>query len=372
MNSLQDDLKALLSALIWYSKRKIKYAAHNFETFKNYIKEILMQGRGVHQKRFWHGSIIALLIVGILTSGTFGGQSLISASYPGIGGPDPRFATAYEPFPNGLIIQGSQDTHTDISIKPRDKIEDYTVEEGDTLSSIAQKKGISVDTIKWANDITNVNSVKPGQTLKILPETGVAHIVKSGDTLESVAKKYSAEPQAILDYPFNDIPDDFSLKVGQVLIVRDGTPPTIAAPKPKPQPQYLAQGPSSPAFSAPGGGTFIWPTGGSITQYFAWYHPGVDIANRAAPGISASDGGRVVVAGWPDNSGYGNRVIIDHGNGYTSLYAHLSNIYVTVGDSISRGQLIGQMGSTGRSTGTHLHLEIHFKGVPLNPLAILR
>ena len=331
-----------------------------------------MKGRGAYQKRFWHGSIIALLGVGILTSGTFGGGSLISSSYPGIGGPDPRFVLAFEPFPNGPIIEGFQDPHTDISVKPRSEIIEYEIETGDTISSIASKFGISSDTIKWANDISNINQVKPGDKLKILPVSGVSHVVKSGDTLESVAKKYSAEAQAILDFPFNGVPDDFSLKVGQLLIVPDGTPPEIKAPRPRPQPQYLAQGPSSPAFSAPGGGTFIWPAGGQITQYFAWYHPGIDIANRGAPGIAASDGGVVVVAGWPDSQGYGNRVVLDHGNGYRSMYAHLSNIYVSLGQTISRGQLIGQMGSTGRSTGTHLHLEILFKGVPLNPLAILK
>lgn len=371
MNSFRDDLKALLHALIWYSKRKIRNLSHYFETFKNLVVKLLMQGRGIHQKRFWHGSIIALVMVGILTSGVFGGQSLISASYPGIGGPDPRFVSAFEPFPNGPIIQGSQDPRTQISQKPRSEIEDYQIETGDTISSIAQKKDISVDTIKWANNLTS-DQIKPGETLKILPVTGVSHIVKSGDNLESVAKKYSSEQQAIVDFPFNDVPDDFKLKVGQLLIIPDGSPQEISMPKPKPQPKYLAEGPASPAFSAPGGAQFIWPAGGQISQYYAWYHPGVDIANRSAPGIAASDGGRVVVAGWPDNSGYGNRVIIDHGNGYTSLYAHLSNVYVSAGQTISRGQLIGQMGSTGRSTGTHLHMEIHYKGVALNPLAILK
>ena len=78
------------------------------------------------------------------------------------------------------------------------------------------------------------------------------------------------------------------------------------------------------------------------------------------------------MAGWPDGQGYGNRVVLDHGNGYRSMYAHLSNVYVSVGETVSRGQLIGQMGSTGRSTGTHLHLEIHYNGVPVNPLAILK
>lgn len=371
MNSLQDDLKALLHALIWYSKRKIVYFSKEFENFKNSVKEILMTGRGIHQKRFWHGSMITLASVGILTSGVFGGQSLISSTFPGIGGPDPRFASAYEPFPNGFIVAGMQDTHTTISEKPRSEIEEYKVKSGDTLSSIAQEKEISTDTIKWLNDLTS-DSIKPDQTLKIMPVTGVAYTVKSGDTLESVAKKFSAEQQAILDYPFNDVPDDFSLKAGQTLIIPDGTPPeTKAPPKAKPQPKYLAQGSSSPTFSASGGVEFIWPTSGSITQYYAWYHPAIDIANRAGPVVAAAEGGTVVYAGW-DPSGYGNRVDVAHNNGYLTRYAHFSNIYVSSGQQVSRGQLIGQMGSTGRSTGVHLHLEIHFKGIALNPLSILK
>lgn len=371
MNSILDDFKALLHAFIWYSQRKIIYLSKEFEGFKNFVKDVLMHGRGTHQKRFWHGSMLGLLSVGILTSGVFGGRSLISSTFPGIGGPDPRFAEAFEPFPNGPIISGAQDPHTEFSEKPRSEIIDYKVESGDTLSSIAQKFNISTDTIRWANDLIG-DVIKPGQIIKILPETGVAVTVKSGDTLEGVAKKLSAEAQSILDYPFNDVPDDLSLKAGQLLIVPGGSPPEVKVSKPKPQPQYLAQGPASPAFAAPGGGQFIWPAGGTMTQYFSWYHPGIDIANRAAPGVAATDGGTVVVAGWPDSSGYGNRVVIDHGNGYTSLYGHLSNIYVSAGQTVSRGQLVGQMGSTGRSTGTHLHLEIRYKGVALNPLSILK
>lgn len=368
MNSVQDDLKALLHAFIWYSRRKVVYFSHQFESAKNFVKDILMIGRGAYQKRFWHGSMVALILVGILTSGVLGGQSLISSSFPGIGGPDPRFAQAFEPFPNGPIVAGFQDPHTEFSVKPRSEIIDYKVENGDTLSAVASKFGISVSTIKWANDLTS-DAIKPGQILKILPVTGVAYTVKSGDTLATVAKKFSAEQQAIVDFPFNDVPDDFSLKAGQILIVPDGSPPQAPAPR---RPTFTAQGPTSAAFYAPGGGQFIWPAGGSLTQYFAWYHPGIDVANRSGPGIAAADGGRVIVAGWPDSTGYGNRVVVDHGNGYTSLYAHLSNVYVSVGETISRGQLIGQMGSTGRSTGTHLHLEIRYNGVALNPLAILK
>lgn len=371
MNSFSDDFKALFRALIWYSKRKVKYFAHNFEGLKNIVKDALMHGRGAHQKRFWHGSMIGLASIGVLTSGVFGGQSLISSTFPGVGGPDPRFISAYEPFPNGPVVAGFQDTHTSVSEKPRSEIIEYKVENGDTLSTIASKFDISSDTIRWANDLTG-DTIKPGQVLKILPVTGVSYTVKSGDTLESVAKKFSAEQQPILDYPFNDVPDDFSLKAGQTLIVPDGTPPeTKAPPKPRLQPQYLAQGATSPAFSAPGGVQFIWPTNGVITQNFSWYHPGIDIANRSGPAIAAAEGGTVVYAGW-DNTGYGNRVDVSHDNGYLTRYGHMSNIYVTNGQQLSRGQLIGQMGSTGRSTGTHLHLEIHYKGIAVNPLAILK
>ena len=372
MNSVSQDLKALLRVLLWYIRRKIHILAHNFERFKNWVVNLLMHRRGALQSRVWHGSMFTLISVGLLTSGVFGGSSLVSSSYPGIGGPDPRFIAAFEPYPNGLVVESAQDPHTDISVKPRAEIEDYEVEQGETISSIAKKKGISIDTIKWANDLTS-DAIKPGQTLKILPVTGIAHTVSSGDTLSSVAKKYEAEPQAIMDFPFNDVPDDFSLRIGQVLIVPDGIKPESKPTTPRrAQPQYLAKGPSSPVFEALGGARFVWPTGGNISQYYAWYHPGIDIANKVAPGVAAADGGRVILAGWPDYSGYGNRVVIDHGNGYQTLYAHLSNIYVTVGQTASRGQIIGQMGSTGRSTGTHLHLEIHFKGVPINPLAILK
>ncbi len=362
----------MIRAFAWYSRRKLIFLAHSFEKFKNNSVELLMHRRGAAQKQVWHGSMVGLLSVGILTSGVFGGQTLVSSTYPGVGGSDPRFVDSYEPVPDAPAVANAADTHTNVSQKPRSEVIEYEVKGGDTLSSIADKFGVSTDTIKWANDLTDIHSIKPGQKLKILPLSGVAHTVKSGDTLQSVAKKYAANDQAILDFPFNDIPDDFSLKVGQVLIVPDGTPPEVKAPaKPKPQPSFLAQGSSSPAFNAPGGASFSWPTQGILTQYFSWYHPGDDIANRSQPPVSAADGGTVTYAGW-DSTGYGNRVDINHGNGYVTRYAHLSNIYIVYGQTVSRGQVIGQMGSTGRSTGPHLHFEIHYNGLPVNPLSILQ
>lgn len=374
MNPLLSDIRHFLKFVTYYLHRKVLFFASNFEDFKNWLVELLMFKRGVLQKKVWHGSMIGLSAFGVLTSGVFGGQTIVSSSFPGVESQDPRFAESFVPAStDDPVLNSLYDTRTNISQKPRSEIIEYEVKSGDTLSGIAIKFDISTDTVKWANNLDDVHSIKPGEKLKILPVSGVAHTVKSGDTLESVAKKYSAEQQPILDFPFNDVPDDLKLKIGQVLIIPDGRPPQApAAPKLRPAPQYLNQGPTSPAFNAPGGGSFVWPTRGSLTQYFSWYHPGLDIANSSAPVITSADGGSVVVAGWPDNYGFGNRVVIDHGNGYRTTYAHMSNIYVTVGQKVSRGQAIGQMGSTGRSTGTHLHFEIRYKGIAVNPLAILK
>lgn len=371
MRSIREDLKSLFKFIFVYQAKKTAKIAKSLEGVKNRAVEILMHRRGRLQKYFFHASMLGLVVIGLVSSGIFGSDAIVVKSFPGVGQPDPTVIENFDPNASGLSLKSLIDFKTSISEKPRDKIEEYEVQDGDTLSSIAQKFGISQETIKWANNMDSVDSIKPGQKLKILPVSGVSHEVKSGDTLESVAKKYEAEPQAILDFPFNDVPDDFKLQVGQVLIVPDGVPPEAkATPRPKPRTSF-AQGPQT-TYNAPGGGSFMWPTSGGITQYFAWYHPGIDVANRAGPAVYAADGGRVVVAGWPDNYGYGNRVVIDHGNGYQTLYAHLSNIYVSVGQTVSRGQSVGQMGSTGRSTGTHLHFEIRFKGIAVNPLAILK
>lgn len=373
MNSPRQDLKNLIRFLIVYQSRKTVAFGRLVEGFKNTVVEGLMVRRGRFQKHVWHSSMIVLALIGVLTSGVLGGSSIVASTLPGIGIEDPRFIQTYDPNASGVKQTFLVNLKTSISDKPRSEIIEYTVKSGDTVSGIADKFGIDTDTIKWANDLDNIHAVKPGDKLKILPVSGVAVAVKSGDTLESLAKKYSSGSQSILDFPFNDIPDDLNLTAGQTLIIPDGSPPEVPAPsRPKPVPQFLAQG-SSPTFSAPSGGNFIWPTvSQGISTYFAWWHPGIDLPNRSAPPVVAADGGVVTVAGWPDNYGYGNRVMIDHGNGYQTLYAHLSNIYVSAGQRVSRGQTIGQMGSTGRSTGTHLHFEIHFKGIALNPLSILR
>ncbi|MEA3355490.1 MAG: M23 family metallopeptidase, partial [Patescibacteria group bacterium] len=265
---------------------------------------------------------------------------------------------------------GMMETTTSVSIKPRGGVVTYIVSSGDTVSSIAKKFGISIDTIRWQNDLESIDAIKPGQKVEVPPVTGMVHKVKRGETIYSVAKKYDVSAQQIVNWPFNSYADDekFGLAVGQILIVPDGVRPAVKLWDPK---RYVARTtPNAGAVSATG--QFVWPTSGAITQRYVWYHKGLDIANRAAPSILAADSGKVIVAGWPDGFGYGNRVLIDHGNGFMTLYGHLSGISVGVGQTVNRGDVIGRMGSSGRSTGIHLHFEIRKSGVLVDPLAYLR
>jgi murein DD-endopeptidase MepM/ murein hydrolase activator NlpD len=211
--------------------------------------------------------------------------------------------------------------------------------------------------------------LKIGQKLEILPVTGVSHKVAKGETIYSIAKRYDAEPQAIVNFPFNTFVNDetFELAVGQELIVPEGVRPVVRQ-QTAPRQRIL----TPDAGTVVASGSFVWPASGTISQYFSWYHQAIDIANRSAPNILAADAGRVTTAGWPDSYGYGNRVVIDHGNGYQTLYAHLQSIYVVVGQSVSRGAPIGRMGTTGRSTGIHLHFEVYRNGVRINPLTVLQ
>lgn len=253
------------------------------------------------------------------------------------------------------------------SDKLRDRITQYVVQEGDTVASIAQKFGVSEDTIRWQNDIKK-DRLKAGQTIKILPVTGVAHTVKPGDTIYSIAKKYNAEAQGIVDFPFNTFVNDetFELAVGQTLVIPDGVPP-----KETPPPSAFARRRTPDAGTVVASGEFVWPTSGDISQGFSWYHKGVDIANRAGPDVLAADSGTVTYASCVVG-GYGCHVRINHGNGDETLYAHFQQIYVEVGTRVARGNAIGKMGSTGRSTGTHLHFEIRRGGAIVNPFEVLR
>lgn len=351
------DLKLFLTFGKEYGKSRLVNFGRRFESLKDVIVAFLIVKRGKYSSSFLNTSFFMLVAAAIV------GGPIIAENNPFINqlnqkqGNYQASVVSYNPY-GGVL-------GTVVSVKPRDKIENYQVRSGDTLDSIAKKFDISIDTVKWANDLKS-DTIKPGQTLKIPPITGVVYTVKSGDTVYSIAKKYKVDAQNIVNFPFNDFADldTFALSVGQILYVPDGVIEEIS-------PIRLIGPMSQIVAGVKGSSNFIWPTTGVITQYPVWYHMAVDIANNAAPPVLASDTGTVTFAGCIQY-GYGCYIIIDHGNGYQSLYSHLSVIGVSPGQVVNKGTQIGVMGSTGRSTGTHLHFEIRSGGVLLNPLNFLK
>jgi murein DD-endopeptidase MepM/ murein hydrolase activator NlpD len=249
--------------------------------------------------------------------------------------------------------------------RPRTEVITHAVVAGDTLYALAQKYGLHAETLIWANNMElNPDLLRLGQQLLILPIDGVYHNVVAKDTIESIAKQYKAKPQDIIAYKGNNLdPKNPTIKVGQKLIVPGGS---------KPIPQKLVRVYSGPvpANASRGTGRFVWPTSGRITQGFKPYHRALDIAAWIGMQVKAADSGYVVASGWSDE-GYGNYIVIDHRNGMQTLYGHLSRIFVNAGDSVGKGAVIGLMGSTGNSTGPHLHFEIRQRGVQLNPYGYL-
>lgn len=353
------EIKDFFVELTKYLIKNLHLSFIKFEAGKGIFVTALYRQRGKLSRRLMHTGMATLAALGIMIA------PVVAQEFPG------RSVDPWNiPSPSAVLSASTEDpeTSTQISDKVRDKIYQYTVNPGDTISAVAQKFDISEDTIRWQNSLSKNQTIKAGQVLEILPVTGVSHKVVKGDTVYSIAKRYDTSAQAVVDFPYNTFVNDetFELAVGQKIVVPDGVKPAEIPAAPR------ARQTTPDAGTVVASGQFVWPTNGIITQRFAWYHPGVDIANPAAPSVLAADSGKVVVSGWVDNSGYGNRIEIDHGNGTRTRYAHLSQSYVTVGQSVRRGDAIGRMGSTGRSTGTHLHFEIIRGGIYLNPLNILK
>ena len=353
------DLKTFFLELTKFTFKLLHIQFYKFEKGKGVFVESLYKQRGKKSKRLIHFGMSAIAATGIIIA------PHIAKEFPGRSVDPWTIGSAPE-----VLSASTSNTTTSTNISEgREGIISYTVADGDTVSSIAEKFGVSADTIRWQNSLDD-DTIKVGEILEILPVSGVAHKVQKGDTVESIAKKYGLPSgQPIVDFPFNTFTNDetFDLAIGQTVIVPNGARPQAGGGV---APAYAIQI-TPDAGTVVASGNFVWPTQGIITQAFYWYHPGVDIANPAAPNILAADSGRIVAVGW-DATGYGNRIIIDHGNGMQTLYGHMSAFYVTLGQSISRGSAIGRMGSTGRSTGTHLHFEIHQNGIRLNPLNYLR
>jgi murein DD-endopeptidase MepM/ murein hydrolase activator NlpD len=242
----------------------------------------------------------------------------------------------------------------------------YIVKEGDTLSEIAQQFDISTNTIKWANNITG-NNIKVGQKLDILPVTGVKHVVKKGDTISKIAAKYDAETDDIK--VFNGINNDSELKVGDTLYIPNGII-KVSEPVKKPTTPSGNNGSSGSSSTTVSSGYYKWPVaGGRITSPYGsrrgGFHYGVDIGASRGTAVFAAASGVVTETVSYCSEGvtscggrYGNYIVVEHSNGTYTRYAHLQKVSVSVGDEVSKGERIGAVGNTGRSTGAHLHFQI--------------
>lgn len=228
-----------------------------------------------------------------------------------------------------------------------DQISIYVVRPGDTLSQIAEMFNVTVNTIKWGNDLSS-NTLKVGDTLVILPVSGVRHTVVKGDTIASVAKKYNGDINEIMIY--NEIKKGASLAIGSVVVIPDGEIATVS---------YSSSSSSSGSSSNEYKNYYIKPINGGRRSQGLHGHNAVDFAAPVGTPILASAGGEVIInrtSGW--NGGYGVYLVIRHSNGTQTLYAHNSRNNVSVGDKVKQGDVIAFIGSTGKSTGSHVHFEI--------------
>lgn len=242
----------------------------------------------------------------------------------------------------------------------------YIVKRGDTLAGIAGQYDINAKTIMWANDIKNENSLKLGQELNIPPGDGVQVTVKKGDTIESLAKKYNANPGDIVDWNWIE---DGQIAIGAELFIPDGEIKEVVKPVYAATSAPLNKSSSSITYQQVpidgSVGKFLgWPVGGpsKISRGFFPGHYGIDIyPTGGQPSVIAAAPGKVISAGWGGSGiyyGFGNYVHLDHGNGYTTLYAHMAKLYVGTGTSVAKGQALGQIGATGVAYGIHVHFEL--------------
>lgn len=256
--------------------------------------------------------------------------------------------------------------------KPEHSFQTYTVERSDTPNGIAEKFGIKPETLLGGNPKLSEESnlLQVGVELIILPIDGVLHDVQPGDTLESISEQYGISQEDViayapnnLEFPYRLYPETQIMVPGAVREVFVWDPPTISSTS------------SGSGYgirpAVVGTGTFIWPVGSRrITQYYWYGHRGLDIASAEGSPLYAADTGTVVWADWSIYC-YGNLIVVDHGNGYLTLYAHLSSINVYPGQVVYQGNAIGATGNTGCSSGPHLHLEIRLNGNPDDPIYYL-
>lgn len=274
--------------------------------------------------------------------------------------------------------------HTVIPNRPAVDVRTYTVDTGDSIFEIANRFSIKPETVLWANyDLLNDNPdlISIGMELNIPPVDGVYYEWQEGDTLEAIAARFKAEVEDILDWSGNNFdlanpqaePGQMVLIPGGVREFRQWLIPTIPRGQAGVSPGVYGAGTCTGGYEgALGTGGFVWPAGNHVLSGNDYWsgHLAIDIAAGEGAPVYAADSGVVVFAG-PALGGYGNMVMIDHGNGYQTVYAHLSSVAVRCGSSVGQGGTIGYAGSTGNSTGPHLHFEVRYLGGFVNPWYVL-
>jgi len=259
-----------------------------------------------------------------------------------------------------------------IGTSDRNKIVEYIIQNGDTVSSIAEKFGISINTILWENNLTARSSLKLGQKLTILPISGVTYRIKRGDTAGTLAKKYGVNVEDILKY--NQMASATDLVINQKIILPGARPTAVTTTtRTTATRSPIASQPTNLQPSSEQRAGWVWPAAcRRVSQYYKRSHTGIDIAcGMGVPEYAAAAGVvDTVRGGW--SGGYGNNIVISHGGGVKTLYGHMSVIYVEPGETVTKGQVIGLMGSTGRSTGPHLHFEVRIGSARVNPLSYIK
>ena len=286
-----------------------------------------------------------------------------------------------------LGVSRAAQIHTNVPSRPRQEITMYTVQDGDTVFGIAEKFGLEPQTILWGNFnllLDDPHSLKPGQELAILPVNGVYWEWLGGIPFGEWARFYGVTAADIINLPGNHLDlntvgdyENANIKTGTWLIIPDGkkefsswgAPLGVTRENPA-SARVLGAGACDPVSGgAIGYGSYVYPTNKHYLSGFDYSekanHRGIDLAGAEGEGVYAADAGVIVYSGW-NNYGYGNMIMIDHGNGFQSLYAHLNAINRGCGQSVGQGETIGAVGSTGRSSGSHLHFEI-MAGVKVNP-----
>ncbi len=238
----------------------------------------------------------------------------------------------------------------------RTTVETYLVESGDTVWGIAVKFGLDLETLIWSNPslAENPDHLQVGSELVILPISGIYHTVLENETIEQIARQYGVSSLDIANYPVNDLVPPYILKAGEKLIVPNGQRDIQTIPPDLDEAYPLA-----------------WPLTGIISQGYSPTHPAIDIATVYGADVFAAAEGIVLHAAWAE-TGYGFTVIINHGQNRHTLYSHLKGALVKPRQTVTRGKIIGQAGSTGNATGPHVHFEVRENGRRVNPLNYMK